>query len=88
MTAVEIYVYPETGAGERGVHVLGHSVYREMGSLGLTTTTTTTTTTTERPDVSTIDLNRFQFLAEFVADVNLWGEKRAEKGVSHAFVCA
>lgn len=85
MTTVEIYVYPETGAGERGVHVLGHSVYREMGSLELTTTTTTTT---ERPDVSTIDLNRFQFLAEFVADVNLRGEKRAEKGVSHAFVCA
>lgn len=85
MTTVEIYVYPETGARERGVHVLGHSVYREMGSLELTTTTTMTT---ERPDVSTIDLNRFQFLAEFVADVNLWGEKRAEKGVSHAFICA
>lgn len=85
MTTVEIYVYRETGAGERGVHVLGHSVCREMGSLELTTTTTTTT---ERPDVSTIDLNRFQFLAEFAADVNLWGEKRAEKGVSHAFICA
>lgn len=84
MTTVEIYVYPETGARERGVHVLGHSVYREMGSLELTTTTMTT----ERPDVSTIDLNRFQFLAEFAANVNLRGEKRAEKGVSHAFICA
>lgn len=84
MTTVEIYVYRETEAGERGVHVLGHSVYREMGSLELTTTTITT----ERPDVSSIDLNRFQFLAEFAADVKLKGEKRAAKGVSHAFVCA
>lgn len=83
MTTVEIYVYPENGAfdtagGERAVHVLGHIVYREMGSLQLTTA--------ERPDVSTIDLNRFQFLPEF-PDIN-FGAKRAEKRISHAFGCA
>lgn len=36
---------------ERGVHVLGHSVYREMGSFELTTTTAA-----DRLDVSSIDL--------------------------------